>query len=184
MKQSFAPVIDQRAHTLILGSMPGDASLAAQQYYAYRHNAFWPIMRQLLRMPESASYEARLRALQAAGIALWDVLAECRREGSLDSNIDRATARANDIAGLLREQRGITLICLNGSTVQTLFRRHVLKQQELPPQVEVVTLPSTSPANARLDFSAKLQAWQAVLEPQLQAAAQRAICGRSKGRCR
>lgn len=184
MKSSFAPVVDHRAHTLILGSMPGDASLAAQQYYAYPHNAFWPIMRKLLRMPETATYEARLRALQAAGFALWDVLAECRRTGSLDSSIEPASARANDIAGLLQQQPGIALICLNGTTVQTLFRRHVVKTQPLPAQVEIITLPSTSPANARMDFATKLQAWQAVLEPRLQAAANRQVCGRSKGGCR
>lgn len=184
MKRSFPPVADHRAHTLILGSMPGEASLQAQQYYAWPHNAFWPIMRTLLRMPETASYDARLRALQAAGFALWDVLAECRREGSLDSNIEAASARANDIAGLLQEQRGISLVCLNGATVQTLFRRHVAKTQVLPAHVEIVTLPSTSPANARMNFAAKLEAWQTLLAPRLQAAANRSVCGRSKGGCR
>lgn len=183
MKQSFPPVIDHRAHTLILGSMPGEASLDAQQYYAWKHNAFWPVMRQLLRMPESASYDARLRALQAAGFALWDVLAECRREGSLDSSIERGSARANDIAGLLRAHPGITLICLNGSTAQTLFRRHVAKTQELPAHVQVQTLPSTSPANARLTLQAKYEAWEAVLLPRLQAASG-PVCGRSRGGCR
>lgn len=183
MKQSFPPVVDYRAHTLILGSMPGEASLDAQQYYAYRHNAFWPIMGKLLRMPAGASYEARLRALQAAGFALWDVLAECRREGSLDASIEQATARANDIAGLLQAHPGITLVCLNGTTVQTLFKRHVAKVQALPAHSAVVTLPSTSPANARLTPQDKYLAWEAVLLPRLQAASG-PICGRSKGGCR
>jgi len=183
MKQSFPPVIDRRAHTLILGSMPGQASLDAQQYYAWKHNAFWPVMRRLLRMPESASYEARLRALQAAGFALWDVLAECRREGSLDASIDHDSARANDIASLLQTHPGITLICLNGSTVQTLFRRHVARTQALPANLTVLTLPSTSPANARLTPEAKHQAWEATLLPRLQAASG-PICGRSKNGCR
>jgi len=183
MKQSFPPVIDHRAHTLILGSMPGEASLQAQQYYAWKHNAFWPVMRQLLRMPASASYEARLRALQAAGFALWDVLAECSREGSLDASIKRDSARANDIAGLLQAHPRITLICLNGSTVQTLFRRHVSKTQALSPKVTVLTLPSTSPANARLTPEAKYKAWEAVLLPRLQAASG-PLCGRSKSGCR
>jgi TDG/mug DNA glycosylase family protein len=183
MKRSFAPVVDHRAHTLILGSMPGDASLEAAQYYAHRHNAFWPIMRQLLRMPESAGYDARLRALQAAGFALWDVLAECKREGSLDTSIERDSARANDIAAVLRQYPRITLICLNGTSVQTLFRRHVAKLQQLPANLEVQTLPSTSPANARLTPQAKYDAWEAVLLPRLQAASG-PICGRSKGGCR
>lgn len=180
MKRSFPAVVDLRAHTLILGSMPGEASLAAQEYYAFRRNVFWPIMRRLLRMPESASYAARLRALQAAGFALWDVLAECRREGSLDSGIEPATALANDIGTLLQQQRGITLVCCNGSTVQALFRRHVAKVQTLPARMQVVTLPSTSPTNARLSPEAKYQAWEAVLLPRLQAASG-PICGRGKG---
>jgi TDG/mug DNA glycosylase family protein len=163
VKQSFPPVVDGRAHTLILGSMPGEASLQAQQYYAFPHNAFWPIMRSLLRMPQSASYDARLRALQAAGFALWDVLAECRRQGSLDASIERDSACANDIAGLLQQYPQLRRICLNGTTVQTLFRRHVAKQQALPDQLEILTLPSTSPANARLGFDAKLAAWQVLL---------------------
>lgn len=183
MKRSFLPVVDQRAHTLILGSMPGDASLDAAQYYAYRHNTFWPIMRRLLRMPESASYEARLRALQAAGFALWDVLAECRREGSLDSSIEPGSVHANDIAGLLQANPGITLLCLNGTSVQTLFRRHVARAQQLSADLEVVTLPSTSPANARLTPEAKYKAWEAVLLPRLQSRSG-PICGRSKGGCR
>lgn len=183
MKRSFPPVIDQRAHTLILGSMPGEASLEAQQYYAFRHNAFWPIMHRLLRMPERASYEARLRALQSAGFALWDVLAECQRRGSLDASIERDSARANDIAALLQQHPRITLLCLNGTTVHTLFRRHVQATQTLPATLSVVTLPSTSPANARLDFDAKFDAWQQVLAPRLRSAPP-AACGRRKGGCR
>lgn len=183
MKQSFPPVVDLRAHTLILGSMPGDASLQAQQYYAWPHNAFWPILRSLLRIPDSASYDARLRALQAAGFALWDVLAECRREGSLDASIESDTARANDISALLAQYRGISLICLNGTTVANLFRRYVQRTQELPDHVQIVTLPSTSPANARLTPAAKREAWHAVLAPRLKAASS-AVCRPGKGGCR
>lgn len=163
--------------------MPGEASLEAGEYYAFRHNSFWPILRSLLRMPQAAGYDARLRALQAAGFALWDVLAECRREGSLDASIEHASARANDIAGLLRAHRHISLICLNGSTAATLFRRHVRKAQDLPAHVQVVTLPSTSPANARLNLQAKQDAWHAVLAPRLQAVRSTA-CRPGKGGCR
>jgi TDG/mug DNA glycosylase family protein len=84
---------------------------------------------------------------------------------------------------VLRQYPRITLICLNGTSVQTLFRRHVAKLQQLPANLEVQTLPSTSPANARLTPQAKYDAWEAVLLPRLQAASG-PICGRSKGGCR
>lgn len=164
MPNSFPPIVPARPHTLILGSMPSVASLERQQYYGFKHNAFWKIMAALLEFDADASYRERTRALQNAGIALWDVLASCERKGSLDSDIEHATAQANDIEGLLRKHPSIERICLNGKSVEQLFRKHVLKHQKISAHVEIVTLPSTSPANARLRFEDKLDLWHAVLK--------------------
>ncbi len=80
---SFEPIEDRDAEVLILGSMPGRASLMAGQYYAHARNAFWPIMAELLQFEATAPYGVRVQALKAARIALWDVLHSCVREGSL-----------------------------------------------------------------------------------------------------
>ncbi|MBP7623629.1 MAG: DNA-deoxyinosine glycosylase, partial [Xanthomonadales bacterium] len=99
--RSFPPLIAAHARVLILGSMPGIASLQALRYYAHPRNQFWPILGELLGFDASADYALRVQALHKAGIAVWDVLAECEREGSLDTSIRRDSEQANDLPGLL-----------------------------------------------------------------------------------
>ncbi len=94
--RSFPPIENRAARVLVLGSMPGAASLLAGQYYAHRHNAFWPVMGELFGAVPALAYEKRILILRRAGLALWDVLASCVREGSLDSDIDNASIVPND----------------------------------------------------------------------------------------
>ena len=91
---SFAPIGNKSARVLVLGSMPGAESLRAGRYYAYKHNAFWPIMGELFDAGPAVAYEKRVLLLQRAGLAVWDVMASCIREGSLDSDIDEASIDA------------------------------------------------------------------------------------------
>ena len=93
---SFEPIGDRNAEVLILGSMPGTRSLTAGQYYAHPHNVFWRILAELLHFDAASSYEARVRALKSARVALWDVLHSCVRAGSLDAMIENDTQIAND----------------------------------------------------------------------------------------
>ncbi|VUD66657.1 hypothetical protein TDB9533_03651 [Thalassocella blandensis] len=159
MKSSFPPVINPSARVLVLGSLPGDASLAVQQYYAFKQNAFWRIMAELFGIDSQQPYPHRLAALQKKRLALWDVVARGEREGSLDIAIQHQSLVANDFTELLANYANINAICLNGKSVEALFKRHVLKKQKLPFNVDIHVLPSTSPANARMSFDEKLERW-------------------------
>lgn len=162
---SFPPVSAADAHTLILGSMPGQASLAAGEYYAHPRNLFWPILGELFGAGPALGYAARLEKLTSAGLALWDVLQRCEREGSLDGDIDPASIVANDFPTFLAEHPRIVRVFFNGTLAETSFRRHVLKT--LPPRpLQFTRLPSTSPANAGYSFDRRLEAWRAVAAPE------------------
>ena len=123
---SFAPIARVDARVLILGSMPGTASLAAGRYYAHPRNAFWPIVAGVCGVAADAAYELRLAALQDRGIALWDVLQSCERAGSLDGDIDPASTQANDFVALFATHRRLAAVLCNGGTAHALFRRSVL----------------------------------------------------------
>jgi double-stranded uracil-DNA glycosylase len=162
--RSFAPIAAADAHVLVLGSLPGRASLARGEYYAQPRNAFWTIMGTLLGFEPSADYAQRQRALIAARVALWDVCAAAVRAGSLDSAIRRDTVVPNDLRRFLQAHDRIGQICFNGATAATLYVRCVLPtlspaQQAIPR----VILPSTSPAHAALRFEAKREQWARAL---------------------
>lgn len=153
----FAPIEPESAHLLILGTMPSVESLNQSFYYAHPRNAFWPIMAGLLNRPLQ-TVEQKTHALQHAGILLWDVLAACRREGSLDSAIQ--TPQANDFTWIFQKHPHLKTVVFNGKAAESLFKRHVRRQQTLPDDLTYFCLPSTSPANARLSFEDKYLLWQ------------------------
>ena len=162
--RSFPPIADARARILILGSMPGKASLAAGQYYAHAQNLFWRILGEVAGAAPSLHYAARTRALKTSGIALWDVLAACAREGSLDSAIDDATISANDFVAFYRAHPGITQVFFNGAKAEACYRKHVLPLLADglgPPSYR--RLPSTSPANASMSRAYKHRVWKQAL---------------------
>ena len=149
---------------LVLGSLPSAASLRAREYYAHPRNAFWKIMQVIVGA--TGDYAARCRALEERGIAVWDVLQSSVRPGSLDVDIDVASAVPNDFAGFFASHQRVRLVCFNGRKAQDLFRRFV--QPELPREPpRSASLPSTSPAHASLTFAGKLDAWRDVIEPEL-----------------
>lgn len=157
--ESFPPLSDGSAKILILGSMPGQASLRAQQYYAHPQNLFWRIMAELLNFSSESCYAERIAWLTHSGIAVWDVLARCARPGSLDSSIIAASVEPNDIAAFIGQHPRIRRVAFNGAEAEKLFRRHV--QPHFAPcwPIDFVRLPSTSPANASISFEVKRKAW-------------------------
>jgi len=165
--RSFAPIADRRARVLVLGSMPGRASLGAGQYYANRQNAFWRIASELLCIDPGASYPSRVKALKSARIAVWDVLHSCVRQGSLDTMIENDSEIANDFRAFFRSHRGIAHVYFNGAKAEASFRRHVLP--EIAVRLRYTRLPSTSPANASVPWRRKRAAWRAILQWEEQA---------------
>lgn len=143
-KQHFEPVVDDRTRVLILGSLPGEASLAAGQYYANPRNSFWALVSDVAdRELVSLSYPDRLSALKAAGIGLWDVVAEADRAGSLDSAI-RQPVHA-DLAGLVATLPDLQAVAFNGGAAARAGHR-ILDGRT---SATLLTLPSSSPALAK-----------------------------------
>jgi double-stranded uracil-DNA glycosylase len=160
---SFAPIANEKARVLILGSMPGVASLRAAQYYAHPRNLFWRMMAELIALDPESAYEQRVSALTSARIAVWDVLHSCARAGSLDSNIDKTTQTPNDFQAFFAVHLNIRHVFFNGSAAEKIYRSSVLPILKAQP-IEYMRLPSTSPANASIPFERKLEAWKSILQ--------------------
>lgn len=157
LKRCFPPVVDAHTRLLILGSLPGDASLALGQYYGHRQNRFWELTSALIDVNLRAlPYEERLAALLAHGIGLWDVIAEAERPGSLDAAIRNESHNA--LAELTSTLPKLRAIAFNGGTAAKLGRRQLKGRADLP---MLVDLPSSSPAYT-LALADKLLAWSAL----------------------
>jgi len=161
--RSFPPLARSDARLLILGSMPGKASLAANQYYAHPRNLFWPIVIETFSAPAGTSYENRLELLRTHGVALWDVLQQCYRETSLDADITADSVVVNDFRRFFAEHPHIRKILFNGAKAEQLFRRLVLPPLSGAEKFEMMRLPSTSPANAGITGETRKKQWRNAL---------------------
>lgn len=156
-KRCFDPVVDAHTRLLILGSLPGEKSLAHSQYYAHPQNKFWLLMGEVLGVDlKSLAYEARLTALLAHGVGLWDVVAQAHRAGSLDSNIRERDD--NDLVALASSLPNLNVIAFNGGTAARLGLKVLGEHAQ---RYRIVSLPSSSPAYT-LAYDAKLQQWKAL----------------------
>jgi len=165
-ERGFPPLAGPQATVLVLGSLPGRASLDAYQYYAHSRNAFWRIVAELLQVSPDSSYTQRVDALTRSHIAVWDVLRSgVRPASSLDSAIVASTVVPNDFTAFFTAHPQVSRVFFNGAAAENLYRRHVLPALQQPHcELRLARLPSTSPANARLDFDAKREAWQVLTE--------------------
>lgn len=151
-KSGFSPIVDAGARVLILGSLPGEASLAVQQYYGNPRNAFWRLMEGVLDTPlVPLAYDDRLAALRSRGVGLWDVIAEAERPGSLDAAI--RDPAANDLLTLVATLPNLRAVAFNGGAAARLGGK--LLGERLP----ILALPSSSPAHAARTFEQKAAAW-------------------------
>jgi len=156
----FPPIAQADARILILGSLPGERSLRANQYYAHPQNAFWKIMGEIAGA--EGSYSERCEALMDRGIALWDVLASSVRPGSMDADIQSDTAIANDFSGFLMVHDEVELICFNGQKATQMFTRMVHLSLD-DNKLRFASLPSTSPAYASMSYVDKLAKWRGII---------------------
>jgi hypoxanthine-DNA glycosylase len=156
LKRSFPPVADERTRVLVLGSLPGEASLARAQYYAHPRNQFWRLIGEVVGADlQGLAYEARLAALRAAGVGLWDVIGSARRRGSLDTAIRGHSANAlAEFAASLPQLRAVGF---NGGKSAALGLPLLAGRSDLA----LVALPSSSPAYT-LAFAAKAERWRAL----------------------
>jgi len=163
---SFPPQVGVGCRVLILGTVPSLRSLQLRQSYGHAQNAFWPLMGELFDAGPQLPYAERIARLHARGVGIWDVLKSCERPGSLDSSIVAESEVPNAIPTLLRRHGQIRAIALNGGKAQQAFRRHIVPKlnAHLRARVEILALPSTSPANASIPRAEKLRRWSELLQ--------------------
>lgn len=157
MIYGFPPIVDDQCRVLVLGSMPSVVSLERQQYYGHKQNYFWPMLFSLLEEPYSDDYSKKKDLLLRHHIALWDVLASCEREGSLDSNITDEVP--NPIGQLLTDYPSIRYILFNGGKAYQSFKKYF---PDLLEQIAWQQMPSTSPAHT-MKREEKRNRWQMIL---------------------
>jgi TDG/mug DNA glycosylase family protein len=161
----FAPISGSSARVLILGSLPGEESLRRQQYYAHPRNVFWQIMGDLVGAAPELPYAARIEALIANGVAVWDVCAAAYRSGSLDSSIDLKSVNANDFQSFFARHPRLSLVCFNGTKASALYDARVMPSLSADmKRIRYTVLPSTSPAHASVPYESKRSAWEIVRE--------------------
>lgn len=158
MLKSFPAAVDSRTKILVVGSMPGEASLKAGEYYAYKYNHFWPIIFTLFNKGESIlDYQAKLNLLLSNNIGLWDSLKYCSRSGSLDKDIK--LGRPNNFKALFKKYPSIKRVVFNGTAAYKFFKQF----NDFQSDFDYLQIPSTSPANASKSFEEKLSIWRKAL---------------------
>lgn len=160
LKTGLEPLLGEAPTILILGSFPSEESLRTQRYYANPKNQFWHLMEAIAGIKQDQPYEKRVDAMTAKGIAVWDVLHSCERDGSSDCKIKMRTAMPNNLCDLLARMPSIKIIGLNGTTASMMFDRFFNVHGQ---RLEIVTLPSSSSAHV-VKLEEKSRAWSALMD--------------------
>lgn len=156
VKHSFAPIVTENASVLILGSIPGDKSIAENEYYAHPQNRFWRLLAKLTDNEPACTYPEKLEILSSSGISLWDVAGKAVRKGSMDSSIKEYAV--NDIDKLLTGNPSIKAVIFNGKTAERFHDKNFSRRKD----IEYMTMPSTSPANAAYSMPKLINEWKII----------------------
>ncbi len=156
LKTSFPAIADDETRILILGSLPGDRSLQLDQYYGHPQNRFWRVIANITGSEVPLDYEAKLAMLLHHAIGVWDVVHQAKRKGSLDTNI--VDEVPNDLDSFLASHRNIHTVAFNGAKAQKLFDKYFARR----PELKYLALPSTSPANAGINFQQLCERWNVI----------------------
>ncbi|MCG9791058.1 DNA-deoxyinosine glycosylase [Flavobacterium algicola] len=157
-KSSFAPISNPTIEILILGSLPGDKSIELNEYYGHPRNRLWKILATISHLAIPENYNEKLALINQLKIGLWDVANNANRTGSLDSAIKHE--EPNDLDNFIIKHPKLKIIAFNGKTSEALFNKYFEKKNT----ITYLSLPSTSPANARFTFEKMCEAWQAILQ--------------------
>lgn len=157
-KLSFPPIADIKSKVLLLGTMPGEQSLKLQQYYGHKGNHFWKLIFALFDHPVTDNYASKRQLLLDKGIAVWDVLQSCEREGSADIRINKEIA--NDFASFYRDYPTISSVFFTSKKAETYYYEYVGRNEK----VRFYNLPSPSSANTWKTFAEKLNEWKLILK--------------------
>jgi hypoxanthine-DNA glycosylase len=158
MISCFSPIVDKDTTRMVVGTMPSVDSLRFSEYYGNPRNQFWKILFSVFEGGRTPTdYDDKVATAKSHGVGLWDILASCKREGSLDSNIKDESL--NDFPTLLKDHPNIKMLIFNGQNSYKYF----LKAYGQLSGIEYRVMPSTSPANAMKNFDAKLKEWEEVL---------------------
>lgn len=158
-KTSFAPIAQPNSQLLILGSLPGDKSIELNEYYGHPRNRFWKVLATVSNNAIPKNYQEKINLLTTLKIGLWDTAYKANRSGSLDSAIKDEVP--NDLENFITNQPELKMIAFNGKTSEALFNKYFDKKSH----ITYLSLPSTSPANAKFTFEMLCEAWQDILNP-------------------
>lgn len=158
-KESFEPISNPECEILILGSLPGDKSLALAEYYGHPRNRFWKVIAQITNSDLPSIYTDKKALLLKNKMALWDVAHSASRKGSLDTAIENVVP--NDLNVFIARHQKLKVVGFNGLKSQALFDKYFQRNKSL----HYIVLPSTSPANAGINFETICERWQQILKP-------------------
>lgn len=164
VKIGLPPMTGENPTTMILGTLPGDDSLRAGEYYVNPRNMFWDIMENVLGIPMHTDYETKCRILKEHGIALWDVFESAVRDGSLDTAI--TSEEYNDLESFINEHPTIHKIVLNGGKAQKAFRKYRRLHPGMRRDVLVLPFTSTSRLSVTAGWTLEriTEQWEGILQ--------------------